>query len=375
MIIDDSDILNVCNILSKNFECTNSYIIDNISLSKEELDLNFIYYTFNICVEIKTSNKFYLKKDMKNKEICYIDDVPCHTFNNEYTLINLISHHYFMTENIYPIKYSNRFILQYLIDIKKLMDSKKINIANFQKLIDRYKMKYQMYNIILRIREIFNDYNFGIEYMDNKMLSAYIDGNHFISYIDKYFNKDEIICFIKKYCLSFMTFDLDSLPINNEAIFYPNVGLKQSIKFKIEKDNLVIILNSMTLTNNQVLYVCLYCYDVYGEYCTPYIPIAIKLIEGVYKYYIGWSIDINSCSYDVYDGLYKDVNRYIKYANSIDVIEISIDTIKFANAQGRINLNKTVSLNAHLLEIKYKTIISINSLVNKFNFPLKLKCN
>lgn len=312
---------------------------------------------------------------MKNKEVCYIDDVPCYTFNNEYTLVNMISHHYFMTENIDPIKYSNRFLLQYLIDIKNLMDSRKINIANFQKLIDRYEMKYQLYNIILRIREIFNDYNFGIEYIDSEVFSEGADGKHLISAIDRYFNRDEIIRFIKKYCLSFMTFDIDSLPINNEVIFHPYNDLKQSVKFKIEKDSLVIILNSMMLANNQVLYVCLYCYDVYGEYCTPYIPLAIKLIQGVYKCYIGWNIDINSCLYDTSDELYKDVNGYIKFDNNIDVIKISLFTIKFANVQGRINLNKTISLNAHILDIKYKTIVSINSLVSKFNYPLKLKRN
>ena len=373
LIVEDRNIVDLSNILIKNFECTNIDNVQEIIMNREEIELNFRFCSFNFCVEIKTSNKYYIKRNMEECFICNIDNIPCKTFNYEYTLINLISHHYFMTTNIDPIKYSNRFLLQYLIDIKNLMINDKLSIDIFLQLINKYNMNQQLYDLIQRIREIFNNYEFGEIYLNNIVIDEFPKSLYSISVIDRYLNKDEIINFTKKYCLSYLSFDNNEYRILDKVSFPVCENSEENIELSIINKFLTIKFNNNLIKGNSAILICLYCYDIYGEFCTPYIPIVLKLIDDKCKFYIGWDIDLNSCIYNVNESSYKEIESIEKNSHNKSTIKLYLPKICFANSQGGINVNRSIAVNIHLLDIRNNSIVQIKSLLEKYRPPIKIR--
>lgn len=76
---------------------------------------------------------------------------------------------------------------------------------------------------------------------------------------------------------------------------------------------------------------------------------------------------------NVNESSYKEIESIEKNSHNKSTIKLYLPKICFANSQGGINVNRSIAVNIHLLDIRNNSIVQIKSLLEKYRPPIKIR--
>lgn len=347
VIINESDQEFLLNELKKNkYDFTVTEYTDYYS---HEILIKIKYEAENYLIELKRrhrESKFdYTKYYLLNKRIIEWQNLNISVLNNEALLISSAIYIYNYIERIAGWLSSRKIRFCYFLDFYNFI-KKYNNVINYDEVIRESIKQENIHKIILvfqHIYKIFNDdlilniyLKLRLQYNNYKHIDYYDIGriNWNISIQNRIFNYDDVAKIVQNYlCGKFFINDKllledqqnEICSITNDIRFFYNISLSHNY--------LKLILNDVNIPKNgeYVIYVSLYCYNKYGDYIAPYLPISIRLLNEEIKVISRFTVDFSSNRYR-YEAEqlmpYQDIND-IKVIQGNKNIELLIDLKKF----------------------------------------------
>jgi len=386
-------------------ECDLEYLLVHLNEAGYKYEVNKFddYYSHELLLNIKDDNEIFLvelKRRHRESQFKYIsyyynnkkfitwENIPIPVLNNEALFISSCIYIYNYIERTAGWLSSKKIRFCYFLDLYNFI-LKFYEELDYKKIIKETNEQKNIHKIILILQHLYKLFNndsiykiyllFKKEYNHYEIIDYFDVGriNWNISIQDRIFNYDEIAKIVEKYLYgNFFINDKLYIKSQEHSLYSFEHNISFSYEFSLLNNMLQIKLINLIIPKNgeYVIYISLYCYNKYGEYIAPYLPISLRFLEKDIIVVNRFTVDF-SCGKYIFES-----EKLMPYQN-INTLKLIKDNI---NYELFIDLNKLDIIMKSVEDFRYQIeLIHIKKENNIFvisrtnddkDIPLKYEC-
>lgn len=368
IIIKREEIFKTLEIIKKSFDVLSVENINDYNYNEYKLKVSFNEKKY--LVELKSQHfeidNSYVEYALNSRKAYDFKEYFFYSYDYENMFISMCLYIYNYNFRLNPWLFSNKMKFSYFVDLKKFINTYKINYEKVFDIAGKYKVIFKIIRVIhnayiIFLSDDFKDlYNSYEQLVEKCPCSDRTIANN-ISLINKIFNKEEVSYLIKKYLTGNFLLDknnkFDEL-FNPKEIIIDGVNVIEFKSYLKNKKWIFSIRNCILPKNGEyVIYVMLYHYTNDDEFNYPYNPISVRLCEDDYKVFNRFTIDFEKRKY-LYEKEY-----YMSYQKSGSIV---------VNRYNDNNFDLEIDLNKNNIRMIFNDKIAYNIAIIKIEIEDKI---